>query len=707
MGKPEINELDGLAGIYDLIKSGADQSELDEQTLLFKDIEQRYNKENFIEEGGMKTVQADFDAFCERSVARAGLKKGAAGDFIREARILARLEHSNIVPLYDLGLDENDQPYFTMRLLGGENLRSVLQRLGEGDEASLSTYSLDTLLEVFLKICDAIAYSHTKNVLHLDLKPANIQIDDFGEVLVCDWGLAKIINSDETVVLDRKKSEASEESELKGTPGYMAPEVYCLKRKELSPAADIYSLGVLLYELLTYESPFVGHGLEELKQKTLQADYLSPRERKPKLNIPVSLNAVVVKAMSLKANERYASVQALAREVRDYKSGFATEAEQASFLKLMGLFIKRYQRLSIAALVFLISLSLTVSYFLVELKKEKRQVEQALEKSIRSEAMAKASRRDAQASEQEAILLVKALKEEKAERVKLRKKVSPQLLKMAKEYQNAREFHLSRFLSHYIVNLDAELQEARYLAALSSFGYLDFKKAHELLKSYSGKLDATWLKKKAAVHSQERPSVQDLYKLTQDAQGLSPGVKKSLNLNLVYGVTEKLPLQQRLDFAKLIVYKPKNKNSFFDLKKRSDGYALSLRDNKSIGDIYCLRKLPLRSLDLTNTPVTNLSPVEDVALKELYLSGSRVVEIHQLNTSRLERIDLRNTLVSNLMFLKNSGIRKVYMNNLWTDLSPLSSCQSLEMIELPKNLYSPKILKKWGLEGKAIFREGN
>ena len=225
MPKSKIHELDGLEGIYDLIKSGKDQKELDEGTLVFKTIEQRYTNEAFVGSGGMKIIQSEFDSYCQRSVARAALKNSdkSAETFINEARILARLEHSNIVPLYDLGLDENDLPYFTMRLLGGKNLQEILDEQSSTNQKTESLFSQQQLLEVFLKVCDAVSYAHTKGVLHLDLKPDNIQIDQFGEVLVCDWGLARIVDD----LANPASSESSRDlnlensvdGKIKGTPG--------------------------------------------------------------------------------------------------------------------------------------------------------------------------------------------------------------------------------------------------------------------------------------------------------------------------------------------------------------------------------------------------------------------------------------------------------------------------------------------------------
>ena len=711
MPKSKIHELDGLEGIYDLIKSGEDQQELDEGTLEFKSIDQRYTNEAFVGSGGMKIIQSEFDAYCQRSVARAGLKNSdkSAEVFINEARILAKLEHSNIVPLYDLGLDENDLPYFTMRLLGGKNLQEILDLLTTHDQATEEVFTQQNLLEIFLKVCDAISYAHKKGVLHLDLKPDNIQIDQFGEVLVCDWGLARAVNDLEKPSVDESNPqldlEQSMDGRIKGTPGFMAPEQAEIDFATRSERTDIYSLGALLYAILTLEAPLKGANLDELIKKTLEGDFLSPQERCPNFNISASLNAVVMKAMAVEPKQRYTSAKALADEVRAYNHGFATRAEEAGFLTLASLLVKRYQRLFVLLLVFIILLSLTVSFFLIELKNEKHLVEQALTKSQRSESRAQDAKLQAQVSEQKALGLVVELKNEKEEQIKLRKKVVPQLLHTAKSRQNEGAFKIARFLVNYALSLDPEDTEARYMAALTQFGDFKFKKSLEILASYKGELDASWLVLQAREYVKKAPTIDELYQLIKRVELLDGVRRKNLQTNLVYSISEKFPVKERFDLARKFLYREHDKNSFFRLTKKNGAYHLSLKDSKTFGNIYCLRNLPLVSLDLSNTAVTDLGPIANIALRTLNISNSRVVAIEKLNLSQLETIDLRGTLVSNLSFLKNSSIKQVYMNDFWTDLSPLKSCGALQVLELPRSRYSPRYLKSLGLQEKVILRK--
>jgi serine/threonine protein kinase len=158
-------------------------------------LDQRYSGEVPLNQGGMKMILQCRDELTDRPIAKAIMQEissnDAVDDFIAEARLTASLEHPNIVPVHDLGLTPEGEPFFTMKLLSGENLQQILKGLRQQDKIYIENYPLEVLLEIFIKVCDAMAYAHSKNILHLDLKPANIQVDDYGQVLVCDWGLAK------------------------------------------------------------------------------------------------------------------------------------------------------------------------------------------------------------------------------------------------------------------------------------------------------------------------------------------------------------------------------------------------------------------------------------------------------------------------------------------------------------------------------------
>ncbi len=215
--------------------------------------------------GGMKLVRRTLDRNASRDVAMAVLldpnaRSKKVSRFVREARITAALEHPNIVPIYDIGVDEEGKPYFTMKLLGGETLHSILQKLGEGNVDFRKRYPLNRLLRIYLSVCNAVSFAHSRGVIHLDLKPANIQVGDFGEVLVLDWGLAKVLQKDPALfphrlVLGEGLREIPSEGVVRGTPGFMGPEQSRGEYASLNEHTDIFALGAVLYTILKCKPP--------------------------------------------------------------------------------------------------------------------------------------------------------------------------------------------------------------------------------------------------------------------------------------------------------------------------------------------------------------------------------------------------------------------------------------------------------------------
>ena len=154
----------------------------------------RYHTRHVIGSGGMKIVVKSEDINVGRNIAMA-ISKDASEQkqlrFLEEARITASLEHPNIVPVHDIGRSKSGVPYFTMKLVHGVTLAKILDSLRNGDPAMQKRFPLHVRLDIFLKICDAIAFAHSRGVIHLDLKPDNIQVGEYGEVLVLDWGIAR------------------------------------------------------------------------------------------------------------------------------------------------------------------------------------------------------------------------------------------------------------------------------------------------------------------------------------------------------------------------------------------------------------------------------------------------------------------------------------------------------------------------------------
>ncbi|MEM7312781.1 MAG: protein kinase [Planctomycetota bacterium] len=358
MSKPDSNHdfasNDKLASFYYLAEDieKVEEQEISPSLHAISQIADRYESAEFIAKGGMKQVFKVYDARCKRNVAMATLHDDAPTELsdplIHEAWLTGLLDHPNIITIHDVGVDSRNRPYFTMDLKSGDSLSQLIEKLDSGDRDATDRYPLDSLLEVFVKICDAIAYAHSVQVLHLDLKPANIQVGEYGEVLVCDWGLGRVQRSDDGIEFERLLLHSDLLSsntlfgEVRGTPGYMAPEQ--IQQDGIRDArTDIYQLGCILYSIMTLKRPLEGDPSKAL-EKAARGEIIQPRERAPDRNIPASLAAVVSKAMAVDPDSRYASVESLGEEVRRYLTGFATQAEDAGVLTQLGLLYKRNKR---------------------------------------------------------------------------------------------------------------------------------------------------------------------------------------------------------------------------------------------------------------------------------------------------------------------------------------------------------------------------
>ena len=328
------------------------------------ETETRYQDQELLGKGGVKEVYRAFDNRTRRWIAMAQLRSDRGQEFydlfVNEAWLTSSLNHPNIISIHNVGIGEEGRPFFTMDLKGNTTLAKLISN---GDQER------NTLLRVFLKICDAMAYAHSQDIIHLDLKPENIQTDSFGEVLVCDWGLGKIVSDDEDEVTSTSTVELLDNmtliGEVKGSPGYMAPE-QIESDGHKDHRTDIFSLGCILHTILTGKPPFTGNRKAILKA-TSRGDVADPSERYPDLRIPPSLGAVTMKALAKNPDERYQSVSELKDDVLRYLEGFSTNAEESSFLREAVLFASRNRTPVIITSLSIIVLTVLSTLFIQKL----------------------------------------------------------------------------------------------------------------------------------------------------------------------------------------------------------------------------------------------------------------------------------------------------------------------------------------------------
>ena len=238
--------------------------------------------------------------------------------FLLEAEITGGLEHPGIVPVYGLGHYPDGRPFYAMRFIRGDSLKEAIEQFHRADQRSgrdpgERALDLRQLLRRFVDVCNAVAYAHSRGVLHRDLKPGNVMLGPYGETLVVDWGLAKPIGrsddavpSTETTLLPASGTglAATQIGSALGTPAYMSPEQAVGDLNRLGPRSDVYSLGATLYCLLTGEVPFDGD-VGEVVRKVRRGDFPPPRQLEP--SIDRALEAVCLKAMAANPDDRYRS----------------------------------------------------------------------------------------------------------------------------------------------------------------------------------------------------------------------------------------------------------------------------------------------------------------------------------------------------------------------------------------------------------------
>lgn len=277
----------------------------------------RYTPLRLLGSGGMGQVYECVDHALGRRVALKQLRPEVASDPLavamleREGRVIGRLEHPNIVPIYDAGHRESTGPYYAMRLLQRLTLEAVLRQLRDGHVPTQESYGQGRLLRAFVQVCQAVDFAHDRNVIHCDLKPSNILLGPFGEVLVVDWGLAYC--ADEGI------------GYRGGTPGYMAPEQMDGQDSHpIDARTDVYALGAILYEILTYRHAFP----ESVEGQGPARGYLSPErrptppmERAPERGVPEELAEICMKALAVDPAARYGTAQALAEAIETFLEG--------------------------------------------------------------------------------------------------------------------------------------------------------------------------------------------------------------------------------------------------------------------------------------------------------------------------------------------------------------------------------------------------
>lgn len=337
--------------------------------------------------GAMGEVHLVRDALLRREIAYKQLlssEQVSATDeqrFISEVKITAQLDHPYIVPIYSLELTDRG-PAYTMKRVAGDDLKDWLKELRTGGPDARQHYlkKRSLLLETFLKVCDAMAFAHHRGILHRDLKPANIMIGPYHEVYIMDWGIARPFGE----AAEDYLFEEQEKGKVIGTPRYMSPEQSRAANAQLDGRSDLFSLGLILFELLTLQPAYQAQNTQELFDKVRFAK-LAAMENLHGAPIPRELQAIVRKATALKRAARYAGVAEMAADLRRYLNGDAILAQPDSPLQTLVRRFKKHRLLALTALMLVVLVSSVLTS--VNLYQRQQALKEAQRKELRRTAL--------------------------------------------------------------------------------------------------------------------------------------------------------------------------------------------------------------------------------------------------------------------------------------------------------------------------------
>lgn len=310
-------------------------------------VDEKYKLQEKLVSGGMGSILKVFDQHLRRTTAMKVLLPSLKGDestlndFIREAQITGILEHPNIIPVHELGLLPNMGLFFTMKLAHGEALNQVIKELKKKNPLYVEKYNLYNLLRIIRKVCDAISYAHSFDIIHQDIKPHNMMVGQFGEVLLMDWGVARYIGDPKNesdparreILEDILKSSQQDEDLIKGSPTYMSPEQTKGDPRLLDKQTDIFLLGATMYHLFTFETPYKGNDVYEIIHKAEKRDLIDPQERNPRAQIPEELSRIILKAMAFEKAQRYQTIEEISSDIDALMSGKWMKQEKMVFEK--------------------------------------------------------------------------------------------------------------------------------------------------------------------------------------------------------------------------------------------------------------------------------------------------------------------------------------------------------------------------------------
>jgi len=684
---------------------------------------ERYELGETLAQGGMGQVAEARDRYLQRPVAikvlshEMAANPGLSRRFVQEALVLGRLEHPHIVPIHDLGIDSQGRNYYSMKFVRGITLRDVLDGIRKGRTLLIEQYPLAELLNIFQKICDAVAYAHSQGIIHRDLKPANIMLGEYGEVLVMDWGLAKIIDDlepgattlppDSTTPYDND-NPGTRFGTVMGTPNFMAPEQAEGQLDVIDARTDIFSLGAILYSILALRPPVIGPTEEEVLARIKRGEITPPGQTPvdnknkptstpvlvhcPERRVPGALAAVTMQSLAHNPAKRYQSVAELQKDIAAYQKGYATRAERAGTFRQFRLTIRRHAgTFAAAAFIILLVLSFGIHSFMKErkLRTTIARLRSAAPVYFQSAQTFVEQRKFTEALER--IDLAIELQSNVTEYHRLKGNIHQSLL----QFQQAQKSYAratGNLKADQSRQINQKIQAKITTGPAATIPQLEILARHMKQQGRQAEAEAMASRvanQKETAWKRARATLQQL----QLANRIERTEKGYLKVNLAKSPTRELTPLANLPIVSLNLWKTKVNHlrplAGMPLKELYLAFT-------AVDDLTPLRGAPLQSLTVAYAPITDLTPLKNMPLLHLYLSNTKVKDLTPLKGLPLESLHLDRTPITNLNALKGMPLRRLRLEGCTqlTDLSPLAHCPNLEVLVLPSRHGDISFLKK-------------
>ena len=677
----------------------------------------KYEHLTLIGEGGMGVVTLSRDKNTLRKVAIKTLNEKLLNNheaiirFTEEAQITAQLEHPNIIPVYEMGMDSNNAPFYSMKYVKGTNLKEILSLIKDKNEIIIKKFHIIELLNIFIKICDAMSFACSKGVLHRDLKPENVMIGEFGEVLIVDWGLAKTYQLtldsgrtyDKTSIIRKidhfieenidtirslNKVDLSMDNCLIGTPQYMAPERIIGQGDEKS---EVFALGTILHDILALKNMFTAQEVKEVLQKIATGQYekmqnFNKLPHIPNGKIPQALIAVVEKATQKNPQDRYADIAELKTEIESYVLGYATKAERAGFLRLVKLALKRHKKLSTFVLLLLLTLIFICGVFIYELVHSRQH---ALNKSNYANVLKETAKRK---SEQV------ALKSKELEN-KINELRNHADVIFGNAQDNVEQLNFDKALKNitYAIDLQPENEEFRILHGKILLFLLEFDQAAEAFKCvdkdskyFETALDyynrSTSLSAKI---KQGRFTDNDIIQLyaffkTRADYAEAIGVLNELKDNESYDklLTDIWTLRLKKSKISKAIMSPRT------VIEAVNGKFRVIINYSNIFDLSPLQNMPIRELSLFGCKINNIDILKGMPLEYLYLSETGVTSLKPITGAPLSELKIRNCNISDITPIKGMKLKSLVLINCPVENIEVLRGMLLDKLNLERTLVS-------------------